>query len=229
MTIPPCIFVHIEFVISYRHQLVISQLIPSLVNCYRLLSIYPGYVYKTLIEVVHTNAKQSRTCALMATVICGVTVVNISSWVHFYLWRWYIGRNSLWMNYTTSYIQAKFSQTYATESKVHVANMGPIWGRQVPGGPHVGHMNLAIWGKLNQIIYGISTRKLTPLSIVIYIVWVRAHLEVTYGWLISSQQTNKCYFIPTRKFWITILIKRPRKKYHYASLYFKPRWIVHIG
>ena len=31
------------------------------------------------------------------------------------------------------------------ESKVHVANMGPIWGRQDPGGPHVGHMNLAIW------------------------------------------------------------------------------------
>ena len=24
--------------------------------------------------------------------------------------------------------------------------MGPIWGRQDPGGPHVGPMNLAIWG-----------------------------------------------------------------------------------
>ena len=23
--------------------------------------------------------------------------------------------------------------------------MGPIWGRQDPGGPHVGHMNFAIW------------------------------------------------------------------------------------
>ena len=23
--------------------------------------------------------------------------------------------------------------------------MGPIWGRQDPGGPHVGPMNLAIW------------------------------------------------------------------------------------
>ena len=31
------------------------------------------------------------------------------------------------------------------ESKVHVANMGPTWGRQDPGGPHVGPMNLAIW------------------------------------------------------------------------------------
>ena len=32
------------------------------------------------------------------------------------------------------------------DSKVHVANMGPIWGRQDPGGLHVGPMNFAIWG-----------------------------------------------------------------------------------
>ena len=31
------------------------------------------------------------------------------------------------------------------DSKVHGTNMGPIWGRQDPGGPHVGPMNLAIW------------------------------------------------------------------------------------
>ena len=31
------------------------------------------------------------------------------------------------------------------DSKVHGANMGPIWDRQDPGGPHVGHMNFAIW------------------------------------------------------------------------------------
>ena len=29
-------------------------------------------------------------------------------------------------------------------SKVHGANIGPIWGRQDPGGPHVGPMNFAI-------------------------------------------------------------------------------------
>ena len=28
---------------------------------------------------------------------------------------------------------------------VHGANMGPIWGRQDPGGPHVGTMNFVIW------------------------------------------------------------------------------------
>ena len=31
-----------------------------------------------------------------------------------------------------------------TDSKVHGANMGPIWGRQDPGGPHVGPLILAI-------------------------------------------------------------------------------------
>ena len=31
------------------------------------------------------------------------------------------------------------------DNKVHGANMGPIWGRQDPGGPHVSPMNFAIW------------------------------------------------------------------------------------
>ena len=31
------------------------------------------------------------------------------------------------------------------DSKVHGATMGPIWGWQDPGGPHVGPMNFAIW------------------------------------------------------------------------------------
>ena len=42
------------------------------------------------------------------------------------------------------------SLTYAMtwhipDSNAHEANMGPIWGRQDQGGPHVGPMNLAIW------------------------------------------------------------------------------------
>ena len=35
------------------------------------------------------------------------------------------------------------------DSKIHGANMGPIWGRQDPGGPHVGPMNFAIWVMLD--------------------------------------------------------------------------------
>ena len=37
-------------------------------------------------------------------------------------------------------------------SKVHGANMGPTWGRQNPGGPQVGHVNLASWVN-NQGVY----------------------------------------------------------------------------
>ena len=35
--------------------------------------------------------------------------------------------------------------TISPDSKVHGANMGPIWGRQDPCGPHVGPINFAIW------------------------------------------------------------------------------------
>ena len=38
------------------------------------------------------------------------------------------------------------------DNKVHGANMGPIWGRQDPGGSHVGPMNFAIW-----IYHGINS------------------------------------------------------------------------
>ena len=30
------------------------------------------------------------------------------------------------------------------DNKVYGANMGPVWGKQNPGGPHVGPMNFAI-------------------------------------------------------------------------------------
>ena len=40
-----------------------------------------------------------------------------------------------------------FHRSFKTipDSKVRGTNMGPTWGRQDPGGPHVGPMNLAIW------------------------------------------------------------------------------------
>ena len=38
---------------------------------------------------------------------------------------------------------------HTPDSKVHGANMGSIWGRQDSGGPHVGHMNFAIWDTIN--------------------------------------------------------------------------------
>ena len=35
---------------------------------------------------------------------------------------------------------------HVPDSKANGANMGPGWGRQDPGGPHVGPVNFAIWG-----------------------------------------------------------------------------------
>ena len=43
------------------------------------------------------------------------------------------------------------------DSKVHAAHMGPIWGRQDPGGPYVGPMNLAIWDLLILVDYSSVT------------------------------------------------------------------------
>ena len=62
------------------------------------------------------------------------------------------------------------------DSKVLVANMGPIWGRQDPGGPHVGPMNFAIWDiirfeqnhwytwKTKRNTLGVSTKQMTTLA-----------------------------------------------------------------
>ena len=44
------------------------------------------------------------------------------------------------------FIMARCSFSFVCpDSKVRGANMGPIWGRQDPGVPHVGTMNFAIW------------------------------------------------------------------------------------
>ena len=46
------------------------------------------------------------------------------------------------------------------DSKVHGANMGPIWGRQDPDEPHVGSMNFAIWDS-SVITRGVYIKMLT--------------------------------------------------------------------
>ena len=38
------------------------------------------------------------------------------------------------------------------DSKVHGANIEPTWGRQNPGGPHVGPINFAIWESSGEVI-----------------------------------------------------------------------------
>ena len=67
-------------------------------------------------------------------------------WLWFSVYRFqYISKDSVFGSTLTN---VKISVVLCTrdipDSKVHGANMWPTWGRQVPGGPHVGPMNLAI-------------------------------------------------------------------------------------
>ena len=38
------------------------------------------------------------------------------------------------------------------DSKVHGANMGTIWGRYAPSGPHIGPMNFVIWDVMHVMV-----------------------------------------------------------------------------
>ena len=48
--------------------------------------------------------------------------------------------------------------SHLPDSKVHGANMGPIWGRQDPGGPHVDPMIFAIWAWLVYVMLAASPK-----------------------------------------------------------------------
>ena len=49
-----------------------------------------------------------------------------------------------------------FQRNQLPDSKIHGVNMGPTWGRQDPGGSHVGPTNLAIWAVMWLYFYHYS-------------------------------------------------------------------------
>ena len=55
------------------------------------------------------------------------------------------------------------------DSEVYGANMGPIWGRQDPGGPHVGPMNLAIWACINANLLSTRPQRIRDQNEIIFI------------------------------------------------------------
>ena len=57
------------------------------------------------------------------------------------MFKW--GSHYDWATISNSPAVDPGTQDRDPDSKVHGANMGPIWGRQDPGGPHVGPMNLS--------------------------------------------------------------------------------------
>ena len=60
------------------------------------------------------------------------------------------------------------------DSKVHGANMGPIWGRQDPGGSHVGPINFAIW-----------VPKGKPIVVKLFASW---------GWMFKTSNYTHCLY-----------------------------------
>ena len=61
---------------------------------------------------------------------------------------WLMARRMISSQWTTlpAYPASPWWEEIITpDNKVHGANMGPIWGREDPGGHHVGPMNFAIW------------------------------------------------------------------------------------
>ena len=61
--------------------------------------------------------------------------------------------------------------TINPDSKVHGVNMGPTSGRQDPGGPHVGPMNLAVM-EFNTQFHSIFLWLLTTLNTFLWIAHV---------------------------------------------------------
>ena len=66
------------------------------------------------------------------------------------------------------------------DNKVDGASMGPTWGRQVPGGPHVGHMNLAIRDMRELFGLGSVSNQRAPLRIDhCYNIWDNGYTNYT--------------------------------------------------
>ena len=92
------------------------------------------------------------------------------------------------------------------DSKLHGANMGPTWGRQDPGGPHVGHVNLIIWDLFPRIQLIISQYWLddpSPGALKVYFkryiyiyIYIYASLHLGYLSLLSIYSADICHFLP---------------------------------
>ena len=84
------------------------------------------------------------------------------------------------------------------DTKVHGANMGPIWGRHDPGGPHVGPMNPAFWEPLRH--WYICQSKMSPcpspFMVLQNLVSLKLDLDVLHFEI--AKKENKLYFAFTK-------------------------------
>ena len=75
-------------------------------------------------------------CGLLCCVILSVFIGVV--------WSIYLWPSLLPLEQSYKFLPSHWGD-HIPNIKIHGANMGPIWGREDPGGPHVGPMDLAIW------------------------------------------------------------------------------------
>ena len=86
---------------------------------------------------------------------CFVSITRLH-WLSSFIIQFSVGmiREFLYEEYGE--ISASLLTKSIPDSKVHGANMGPIWGRQDPGGPHVDPMNFANWDVILETFFNTS-------------------------------------------------------------------------
>ena len=102
-------------------------------------------------------------------------------------------------------------------------SMGPIRGRQDPGGPQVGHVNLAIWNRFHSVPLMFSTRKHRLLGFIP--VWLHSRL-VSFRF---STRQYRLHFVPTlvstqdstRNIWFHFCFSTGQNRLHLVSFLFQ--------
>ena len=69
-------------------------------------------------------------------------------------------------HYSTTEAKINDYDLHVSYSKTHGANMGPIWGREDPGGPHVGPVDFVIWDSITCITIFICRLMIIFLNII---------------------------------------------------------------
>ena len=134
-------------------------------------------------------------CVLFGENMSQTMAINLSKFVTLTYFSWSLllnnkGRGELHAPREFLLCYRDYWGSYTSpDSKIHGANMGPIWGRQDPGGPHVGPVNFTVWGSSR------SSTQLTILSHLIIASWQHYNPKTTWkmfqavGWHLSPIRT----------------------------------------
>ena len=103
-------------------------------------------LYASDVQITYTNVMHKPPCS--GNTICVARLLHSSHSVHDM--KPLQVDNAMYSVKPTAdyYSRVPMKTTITPDSKVHGANMGPIWGRQDPFGPYVGPMNFAIWAAI---------------------------------------------------------------------------------